>query len=332
MNAISETRLREILARFDSLSLVVVGDCMLDRYIWGVVERISPEAPVPVVHVSGESVRLGGAANVAANLLALGARVHLLGVIGDDDAGRAFQRALRERGLDAAGIIVDSARPTTVKERVIAQSQQVVRIDREDRAPAASAVVAKLCALAEPLVRAGNGVIVSDYAKGLVTADLASRVITMSRDAGRFVAVDPKAPNFACYAGASLITPNQGEAAQAAGFPIRDDEGLVRAGEAILRVVGAEAVLVTRGEQGMSLFERGGQALHLPTVAREVFDVTGAGDTVISTFMMAVGAGATLAEAAILSNHAAGAVIREVGAATISRDELASAALGREGA
>jgi len=332
VNAISESRLREILARFDSLSLVVVGDCMLDRYIWGVVERISPEAPVPVVHVSRESVRLGGAANVAANLRALGARVNLLGVTGDDDAGRAFARALNERGLDAAGIIADSSRPTTVKERVIAQSQQVVRIDRENRAAAPPAVVAKLCALAEPLVRASDGVIVSDYAKGLLSGGLAARIIAMSRDAGRFVAVDPKAPSFDCYAGASLVTPNQGEAAQAAGFPIRDDESLVRAGESILRGVGAQAVLVTRGEHGMSLFERGGGVLHLPTVAREVFDVTGAGDTVISTFMMAVAAGATLAEAAILSNHAAGAVIREVGAATLSRDDLAAAALGRESA
>lgn len=332
MNAISESRLRDILARFDGLSLVVVGDCMLDRYIWGVVDRISPEAPVPVVRVARDSFRLGGAANVAANLVALGARVRLVGAVGDDDAGRAFREALRERGVSDESIVRDPARPTTVKERVIAQSQQVVRIDRESRDPVSERIAAQLCDAAEPHIREAAGVILSDYAKGVVVPSVAARIIGASRDAGRFIAVDPKVSHFASYKGASLVTPNQGEAAQAAGFPITDDASLGRAGRALVDVVGAEAILITRGEHGMSLFERDGRALHLPTVAREVFDVTGAGDTVISSFMMAVGAGATLAEAAILSNHAAGVVIREIGAGTLSRDELEAAALDSEGA
>lgn len=330
LNSISEARLEEILSRFERLCFLVVGDCMLDRYVWGVVDRISPEAPVPVVRTTGESVRLGGAGNVAANLVALGARVHLLGVSGRDPAAELLREALEARGIDAGGLLVDELRPTTVKERVIAQSQQVVRIDREGRDEIPAALATRLGDSAERVLGDVDGVIVSDYAKGVVSPALVARLIAAARGADRFLAVDPKVSNFASYAGASLVTPNQGEAARAAGIAITDDESLHRAGAALLDVVGAEAVLITRGEQGMSLFERGGGSTHLGTVAREVFDVTGAGDTVISTFVLAVGAGASLTEAAILSNHAAGAVIRDIGAATITADELEDAALGRD--
>ncbi len=328
MPTISALRLKEILSRFERLSFLVVGDCMLDRYIWGTVERISPEAPVPVVRMKGESTRLGGAANVAANLVSLGARVHLLGVLGEDGAAREFRSALRERGIDDAGIVADASRPTTVKERVIAQSQQVVRIDRESPAEIAASVVDRLVARAEAVLGDVNGVVLSDYAKGVVIPPLSGRVIAAARRADRFLAVDPKVSHFRSYVGASLVTPNQAEAGEASGTRIVDEASLVRAGTGIIEMLDARAVLITRGEQGMSLFERDGRVTHLPTVAREVFDVTGAGDTVISSFMMAVGAGATLPEAAVLSNHAAGVVIREVGATTLTREDLRAAALG----
>lgn len=328
VQTISAPRLKEILSRFDSLSFLVVGDCMLDRYIWGTVERISPEAPVPVVRVKGDSSRLGGAANVAANLVALGARVRLLGVLGEDGAGRAFRDALRERGIDDAGVLADPSRPTTVKERVIAQSQQVVRIDRESPTEIRRDLLDDLVARAEAALGEVNGVILSDYAKGVVIPSLSGRIIASARRADRFLAVDPKVSHFRSYVGAALVTPNQAEAGEAVGARIVDDASLVRAGTEILGILDARAVLITRGEQGMSLFEKGGRVTHLPTVAREVFDVTGAGDTVISSFMMAVGAGATLPEAAVLSNHAAGVVIREIGATTLTLEELRAAALG----
>lgn len=328
MNAFASPRLAEILSRFEKLTILVLGDCMLDRYIWGAVDRISPEAPVPVVRLTSESVRLGGAANVAANLVALGARVRLLGVAGADAPARLLRDALRDRGIDDAAVVEDASRPTTVKERVIAQSQQVVRIDRESAADIEPALADRLVRLAEAILPGVDGVILSDYAKGVVIPALSARVIASARAAGRFLAVDPKVPHFSSYAGASLVTPNQAEAAEASGVRIRDEETLAGAGTKILAMLGASAVLITRGEQGMSLFERDGRITHMPTVAREVFDVTGAGDTVISTFMAAVGAGATLPEAAILSNHAAGVVIRGIGATTISLDELRAAALG----
>lgn len=328
VQTIPAPRLDAILSHFGGLSILVVGDCMLDRYIWGTVDRISPEAPVPVVRMKDESVRLGGAANVAANLVALGARVHLLGVVGDDGASREFRAALRGRGIDDGGVLEDASRPTTVKERVIAQSQQVVRIDRESPREVAAALVDRLVASAESLLGEVAGVILSDYAKGVVIPPLSGRIIAAARRADRFLAVDPKVSHFRAYSGASLVTPNQAEAGEAFGARIVDQESLVRAGKGIIEMLDARAVLITRGEQGMSLFERGGPVTHLPTVAREVFDVTGAGDTVISSFMMAVGAGATLPEAALLSNHAAGVVIREVGATTLTRDELRAAALG----
>jgi len=328
VNPIAAPRLEEIISRFGSLSILVVGDCMLDRYLWGAVDRISPEAPVPIVRLSSESVRLGGAANVAANLVGLGVRVHLLGVVGDDTYGRLFRERLAELGVDDAGIVTDPGRPTTMKERVLAQNQQIVRIDRESTEPIPTALADRLVGSARALLDGVGGVILSDYAKGVVIPSLSSRIIAAARAAGRFIAVDPKVTQFPSYAGASLVTPNLSEAGEATGARIRDDESLLRAGNGILSMLEARAVLITRGEQGMSLFERDGSVTHLPTAAREVFDVTGAGDTVISTFMAAVAAGATLPEAAFLSNHAAGIVIREVGAAAISRDQLRAAALG----
>jgi rfaE bifunctional protein kinase chain/domain len=325
---IAPRRFEEILSRFGGLRLVVIGDCMLDRYIWGAVERISPEAPVPIVRSKRESVRLGGAANVAANLVALGARAQIFGVVGDDSAAREFRAALRDRGIDDGHVQSDASRPTTVKERVIAQSQQVVRIDRESGAEIAPDLVERIAAAAEAALKDADGVILSDYAKGVVIPPLSGRIIAAARRADRFLSVDPKVSHFRSYVGASLVTPNQAEAGEAFGARITDEASLVRAGNGILEMLDARAVLITRGEQGMSLFEKGGSVTHLPTVAREVFDVTGAGDTVISSFMMARGAGATLLEAAVVSNHAAGVVIREVGATTLTLEELRAAALG----
>jgi D-glycero-beta-D-manno-heptose-7-phosphate kinase len=313
-----QSELLALVGRFAGRRIVVWGDLMLDRYLWGRVDRISPEAPVPVVEIERESFSLGGAGNVAANLRALGAEAALVSAVGQDPDGDQLLAALAERGIEIAQIARDPARPTTVKTRIIAHQQQVVRADRELRADVNGAVAAGMLAgLAEEIGRA-DGLIVSDYGKGVITAAGIRAALDAAFRRGIHVSVDPKESHIDVYQGVSILTPNQHEAGAVMGRRIVDPESLLEVGWGLLERVQAKALLVTRGPGGMSLFERGGRITHLPTVAREVFDVTGAGDTVVSVVALALAAGADFPAACQLANHAAGVVIRELGTASCS--------------
>jgi rfaE bifunctional protein kinase chain/domain len=314
--------LRETVARFRGRRLLVLGDVMLDRYLWGRVDRISPEAPVPVVEVERESMALGGAGNVAANLRALGAEPVLVGVVGGDADGARLLEALAQRGIGVSGVVPDTSRPTTVKTRIVAHAQQVVRADRESRGDLAGEPLARLQAtLGRELPRC-EGLVVSDYGKGAVTAATLEVALGGARTRGIHVSVDPKESHIEAYRGVSILTPNQHEAGYAQGRRVTDEASLMEVGWGLQRRLDAAAVLVTRGPDGMSLFERGGRYTYLPTVAREVYDVTGAGDTVVSVVALALAAGADFPSACHLSNHAAGIVIREVGTASCTPVEL----------
>ena len=335
--------LRGIIQRFAGRRIAVLGDCMLDRYLWGRVDRISPEAPVPVVEVERETLALGGAGNVAANLKSLGAEPVLFGVVGADDEGRQLRAAFEERGLDVRTLIEDRARPTTVKTRIIAHSQQVVRADRESRADLAGDPLERLLAAIERELPRCHALVVSDYGKGVVhprvlaaaleatqrSAVAASPRGGPSREPGIPVCVDPKESHIDAYRGVSILTPNQLEAGILQGRRIRDEASLKEVGWGLQKRLDAEAVLITRGAEGMSLFERGGRYTYLPTVAREVYDVTGAGDTVVSVVALALAAGADFPHACCLANHAAGIVIREVGTASCTPAELTASIGGR---
>lgn len=323
----SARRLQARIDRFERVRLLVIGDLMLDHYIWGKVERISPEAPVPVVAVESETVHLGGAANVAQNIQALGGAVELAGVVGKDEAGQRLLQELRRRGLATAGVGVDPARPTTTKTRLMAHSQQVARIDREQRRALDGNLARELLAFITSRLDSVTGVVVSDYAKGMITPELLGGVIRLCRRRGVRVVVDPKPGQFPCYRGAQVVTPNSAEAFQAAGMFVPPNAGaatdqLVAAGLKLKRQLGCDALLITRGEHGMSLIEGPDRVTHIPTVARQVYDVTGAGDTVVATLALALGAGAPLREAASLANHAAGLAVGVVGTATVAAPQL----------
>jgi D-glycero-beta-D-manno-heptose-7-phosphate kinase len=314
--------LQEIVGRFSGRRLLVLGDLMLDRYLWGQVDRISPEAPVPVVDIERETVALGGAGNVAANLKALGAEPVLVGVLGVDPDGERLLAAFAQRGVEPSGVIRDPSRPTTVKTRIIAHSQQVVRADHESRADLAGAPLEAVLEIVMRELPRCEGLVVSDYGKGVITSATLERALGIARERKLRVSVDPKESHIDTYRGVSILTPNQHEAGRAMGRRVVDEASLLDVGWGLQQRLDAEAVLVTRGASGMSLFERGGRATHLPTVAREVYDVTGAGDTVVSVIALALAAGADFPSACWLANHAAGIVIREVGTGTCSPVEL----------
>src|SRR5437867_1627456 len=320
--------LRQIVSRFAGRRIAVLGDLMLDRYVWGRVERISPEAPVPVVEIERETYALGGAGNVAANLRSLGAEPVLIAAVGDDADGKVLCRALAGRGVAPRRVITDPARPTTVKTRIIAHSQQVVRADRESRADLDGEALARLLdAIADELPGC-EAMVVSDYGKGVIHPGPLDRAILLARRARIPVCVDPKESHIEHYKGVSILTPNQHEAGYVMGRRVVDEASLLDVGWGLQKRLDAGAVLVTRGPQGMSLFERGGRLTHLPTAAREVYDVTGAGDTVVSVVALGLAAGAELPNACYLSNHAAGIVIREVGTASCTREQLIASLAG----
>jgi rfaE bifunctional protein kinase chain/domain len=323
------SRFDALIRRFGKARLLVVGDLMLDQFIWGRVDRISPEAPVPVVLVTRESFHLGGAANVVHNISSLGGQATACGIIGRDSSGQHVLNELQEIGAATAGVTVSSGTVTVRKTRVIAHSQQVVRYDRESPEHASSAV-RRLERFLREHVWDYDAVVVSDYGKGVVTANLLG-VLDAARKRRPFrLIVDPKKPNFPHYRGLTLATPNVSEAAEAAGIDIRDDASLRAAGNHLLERWDAEALLITRGEHGLTLFARGGLVRHFPTAARQVFDVTGAGDTVVAACALALASGASLDEAALLANHAAGVVIGKLGTATLSATELRTAMVNVE--
>jgi D-beta-D-heptose 7-phosphate kinase/D-beta-D-heptose 1-phosphate adenosyltransferase len=315
-------RARQIVSKFSDLRIVTLGDLMLDEFIWGEVRRISPEAPVPVVEVKRETCHLGGAGNVVSNLLELGARAIPIGVVGDDEAAKMLRDRFVERKAEIDGIITDPSRPTTRKTRIVAHSQQMVRADREDRSPVSNVVEDRVIAAFSRALPESDAVIVSDYDKGLLTPRALRAVIELAQSRSKIVCLDPKIRNFAHYREVDVITPNQSEAERASGVEITDESSLVAAARRIRDLIACKNVLITRGEHGMSLLDAEDETTHIPTVAREVYDVTGAGDTVIAALTLALASGANLKEAAIIANHAAGLVVGKVGTATVSRDEL----------
>jgi len=318
-------RLSAIVKRFPQVRALVIGDLMLDRYIWGKVERISPEAPIPVVRVTHESVHAGGAGNVVANIRALGSRVVACGVVGKDQAGQRLRHQLATLGAEVQGVVTSRSSITTSKTRIIAHNQQVVRLDREERDAFDARVRAQLRRFIQQHIADFQVVIISDYDKGVIDAELLT-LLSELRGQQEFVyLIDPKRRNFPHYRGATLVKPNREEAGIAAGIEIRDERDLNEAGARLLHLWQTEAVLVSRSEEGMSLFKPQAKPQHFPTTTREVHDVTGAGDTVVATCALALGVGASLEEATILANHAAGVVVGKVGTATVSPTELLSA-------
>ena len=316
-------RLIAYIDQFPSTRILVVGDIVLDHYIWGKVSRISPEAPVPVVNVTQENMLLGGAANVANNIQALGGMVTVCGVIGHDEAGRQLLHLLHKQGIRTEGLIVDSSRPTTIKTRVIAHSQQVVRFDRESKERIERDANRRIFDYVSRNVKEGlDAIVLSDYCKGVVTSELVRDIVRLAKKHKVIVSVDPKVSHFGMYSGVTILTPNIYEASIGSKIEIDSERSLLKAGMLLLKQLKCNAVLITRGEQGMSLFEHGGRVTHIPTVAREVFDVTGAGDTVISTLTLGMAAGSTVIDAARLSNYAAGIVVGVVGTATVKPEEL----------
>ncbi len=324
---LSEVRIKEITDKIGKSKIMILGDVMVDRYLYGDVGRISPEAPVPVVEVKRETVALGGAANVAANIHALGDTALVVGIVGSDSAAETLHKGFSDSGLSNECLIVDPDRQTTMKTRIIGENQQVVRVDREDLDELSSKMEEKALAMFERHAGDCAALIISDYGKGVITKPLLEKLIPAARKHGMFVAVDPKETHFMNYKNVSVITPNHHEASFAAGLRIVDDESLKRGGSDLLERLQLDSLLITRGKDGMTLFEHNGDRAdftmtHFPTFARKVFDVTGAGDTVIASFVSAVSAGASLKEATVIANSAAGVVVGELGAATVSLESL----------
>jgi len=326
----NKQRIQEIVDNFGSRRIVVLGDLMLDEFIWGEVRRISPEAPVPVVEVKRESWHLGGAGNVVSNLLELGAQAFPLGIVGDDEAAVLLRHRFAERGAEVQGIVTDLSRPTTRKTRIVAHSQQMVRADREDRTPIIDEVAALIIAAFKSALENAHAAIISDYDKGLLTPHVLNSVIEIARAEGKIICLDPKIKNFQYYRHVDVITPNQLEAERATNIEITDEASLKTAAHRIREMLDCKNVLITRGEHGMSLLNAAGEMTQISTVAREVYDVTGAGDTVIATLTLALATGAEFEEAARIANHAAGVVVGKVGTATVSQSELLAALQIRE--
>lgn len=315
--------LLEILQKFKRAHLLVVGDLMLDRFVWGEVERLSPEAPVPVLRVVSENLRLGGAANVVHNICSLGARATACGIVGKDEAGKRIVAALRKVGASTGGVIADGNFQTIQKSRIIASPhhQQIVRLDSEGRSAVGAATLKKLRDFIRTRVAHCDGVILSDYGKGAVHAELLSALAQQSKK-NVVCVVDPKKENYQHYRFPTLITPNKAEASEASGIPIVDERSLSEAGDRLVRKWRAKAVLITRGSEGMSLFRPQRQVKHFPTEPRDVFDVTGAGDTVVAACALALACGASFEDAAVIANVAAGFVGDEVGTVAVPIEKL----------
>ena len=320
MPQLTKSRASEILQALRDRYVVVLGDVMLDEFVWGDVTRISPEAPVPVVDVRRESVHLGGAANVLANLVALGARGSVVGVVGNDGTGERLRVGLRELGIHDS-LIVDETRPSTTKTRIVAHSQLVVRADRESRTPVSAKIEEKIVSCLNDELKRADAFVVSDYDKGVITPAILREILPVAY--GQVpVLIDPKLRNFNFYRPATLVTPNHFEALRMSDSEDTSNDGSHHAAKVIREKLGCDAVLITRGDRGMLLLGADGEPVYVETAAREVYDVTGAGDTVIAALAGALATGATMLEAASLANHAAGIVVGKVGTATATAVEL----------
>jgi D-beta-D-heptose 7-phosphate kinase/D-beta-D-heptose 1-phosphate adenosyltransferase len=328
-NVLSPARVRAILGAAKKTKVLVVGDVMLDQFIWGTVSRISPEAPVPVVEFRRESFMPGGAANVSRNLAHLGVPTEIFGTIGNDDSGRQLQSLLSEQNIGCSGLVKSAQRHTSVKTRIVAHQQQVVRIDRETRDHLDAALTRRLLKQLGPKLQGADALIIGDYGKGVVTQPMLDEIKALCRERGIWISLDPKPVHHLDLSRLSLITPNRKEAFELADLPDNTrnadpfaDKNLMQVVERLLEQPSPAILLVTLGELGMLLCQRGQKPFHIPTIAKEVFDVSGAGDTVIASFTLAIAAGASPMEAAILSNYAAGIVVGKVGTATTTPEEL----------
>ena len=315
---------KKVISKFSGSKVLVIGDLILDEFLWGDVSRISPEAPVPVVRVHSESFMPGGAANVANNIHALGGRAYLAGVVGTDERGRILTSELRKKGMDVEGVVIDGERPTTLKTRVIAHHQQVVRIDKENIDSLNEGFIGQMLDYAKEIIRDIDAIIIEDYGKGVCTPRLLQEILRLAKAHKKIVTVDPKEEHFGYYKGVTAVTPNYNEALQAAGVKRKDSNDITKIGKILLSKLKCEAVLLTLGESGMQLFEKKGRITHIPTVAQDVFDVSGAGDTVIGAFTLALAAGADMAKAARISNIAASIVVGKVGTAVVTQEEILS--------
>ncbi len=316
-----ETMLKSF-STFNECNVMIVGDIILDEFVYGSVERISPEAPVPVVEVEKETHLLGGAANVLSNVTSLEGQTFLYGVIGCDDAGQKVLQLLKERKCSTQGIVTDKRRRTTIKTRVIANNQQVVRFDKENRCPLSNEEFDRLKTKIEASIQYVDIIIISDYGKGVITDNLMKFLRKKSKALKKPLLVDPKIRNSELYRGATYITPNHKEAENMTGIKIIDNKSLCQAGNSLMEMLECEAVIITRGERGMSIFEKDGTVTDIPAIAREVYDVTGAGDTVIGVLGLGLAAKLNLLQAAFLANIAAGIVVGEVGTAAVPLNKL----------
>jgi D-glycero-beta-D-manno-heptose-7-phosphate kinase len=318
-------RTHEILSGIQGKRIAVVGDVMLDRYFWGAVHRISPEAPVPVIDIERETAHLGGASNVAANIQSLGAVPLMLGIVGKDADGERLMGLLGEAKMSVSGIIADASRPTTVKTRIMGNNQHIARLDREVKTPIAENVANALLEALKRDVASLTGVILEDYNKGVITPFLIREIIALARQYSVPVFVDPKFANFFAYQGVTLFKPNTKETHDALGFALSSEEDVQKAGKILLEKLNCENVLITLGARGMQLFERNGNIHTVRTQARHIADVSGAGDTAIATLAAAYSAGASIVESAFLANAAAGAVCEEPGIVAITPSRLLAA-------
>ena len=330
MVTFSGNRLQTLYDSFVGKRIAVVGDLMLDRYFWGSVARISPEAPVPVVEVESESTRLGGAANVANNIASLGGIPIMMGVIGMDDAGKALKKIVEDQKFPTTGIVIDDSRPTTIKTRVIAHGQHVVRIDHETKKDISEEVQRQLLKSLELQLDEIQGIVLEDYNKGVLAKSFILKIIELAKKKKKIVAVDPKFNNFFEYRDVTIFKPNRKETEEALGIRLSTDENIIKAGKELLQRLEVDNVLLTLGEKGMRLFERNGGVSVIPTAARRVADVSGAGDTVISTLTMALASGANIWESATLANLAGGIVCGEVGIVPIDKEVLFEAVAARD--
>ncbi len=315
-------KLLKIIPKFKKIRILVVGDLILDEFIWGSVERISPEAPVPVVRVKSQSFMPGGASNVANNIRALEADVFMVGVAGSDLYGDILRQQLQDRGINTDGLIIDGSRQTTLKTRVIAHNQQVVRIDKEDSYHINSVILKKISNYIIKKIPEVDAVIIEDYGKGVITPQLLNSIVKEAKKRYKIVTIDPKEQHLSYYKKATCITPNKDELEKVTNIKIEDAVSLKKAANKILKKLELNSILVTLGEDGMCLFEKSGKITKIPTMAQEVYDVSGAGDTVISVFTLALASNASMKQAALISNCAAGVVVGKVGVAVCLVDEL----------
>lgn len=322
---IKKEALHKVLSKFSQARILVIGDLILDEFIWGKAERISPEAPVPVVWAQSQSYMPGGASNVANNIATLGAQVSLCGIVGDDNNGSALLEKLLQKNINCDGILADPGRPTTVKTRIIAAHQQVVRVDWEDVERLSREKMNRLIDVVKSRIKTIDALVIEDYGKGVISPYLLKKIIAVARAHKKIITVDPKIEHFSAYRGVTALTPNEKEASAGSGIKIESDSDVDRAGRKLLKKLRSDAVLITLGDKGMKLFQDKRPVVHIPTVAQEVFDVSGAGDTVIAVFTLALACGLKAQEAAELSNIAAGIVVGKVGVAVVTKEEIEGA-------